>query len=71
MRMFDPQTGEGILVRDTDRAEFVLAANALEGSLFTMLRQGQRVTFELDDTGLATTLRLGSEPDMGIGNAIV
>jgi len=69
--MFDPQTGEGILVRDTDRAEFVLAANALEGSLFTMLRQGQRVTFELDDTGLATTLRLGSEPDMGIGNAIV
>jgi len=71
VRMFDPQTGEGILVRDTDRAEFVLAANALEGSLFTMLRQGQRVTFELDDTGLATTLRLGSEPDMGIGNAIV
>jgi len=69
--MFDPQTGEGILVRDTDRAEFVLAANALEGSLFTMLRQGQRVTFELDDTGLATTLRLGSEPDMGISTADV
>jgi CspA family cold shock protein len=71
VRIFDPQTGEGIIVRDTDRAEFVLAANALEGSLFAMLRQGQRVNFHLDDAGLATGLRLGSEPDMGIGNARV
>jgi cold shock CspA family protein len=71
VRAFDPQTGEGILVRDTDRAELVLAADALEGSMFTMLRQGQRVTFEVDDAGRATTLRLGSEPDMGIGNARV
>ena len=71
VRIFDPQTGEGIVVRDTDRAEFVLAADALEGSLFTMLRQGQRVNFDLDDAGLATKMRLGSEPDMGIGNAIV
>jgi cold shock CspA family protein len=71
VRVFDPQTGEGIILRDTDRAEFVLAANALEGSLFTMLRQGQRVNFDLDDAGLATALRLGSEPDMGIGNARV
>ena len=29
-----------------------------------MLRQGQRVVFELDDDGRATTLRLGSERDM-------
>jgi CspA family cold shock protein len=71
VRMFDPQTREGIVVRDTDREEFVLAANALEGSLFTMLRQGQRVNFELDEAGLATTLRLGSEPDMGILDAQV
>jgi len=71
VRIFDPQTGEGIIVRDTDRAEFVLAANALEGSLFAMLRQGQRVNFDLDGSGLATGLRLGSEPDMGIGNARV
>jgi CspA family cold shock protein len=71
VRIFDPQTGEGIIVRDTDRAEYVLAPNALEGSLFAMLRQGQRVNFDLDDSGLATSLRLGSEPDMGIGNARV
>ena len=48
VKMFDPATSEGIVVRDTDRDEFVLAADALEGSLFRMLRQGQRVVFDLD-----------------------
>ena len=66
VRMFDPQTREGIVVRDTDREEFVLAADALDGSIFQMLRQGQRVNFELDDDRRATRLRLGSEPDMGL-----
>lgn len=71
VRTYDPQTGEGIVVRDTDRADFVLAADALAGSLFRMLRQGQRVNFELDDAGRATTVRIGSEPDMGILDAQV
>jgi CspA family cold shock protein len=62
---YDPSTGDGIVMRDTDRASFELAANALEGSIFRMLRQGQRVVFDLDDDGLATRLRLGSEIDMG------
>jgi cold shock CspA family protein len=71
VRTYDPQTGEGIVVRDTDRDEFVLAADALAGSLFRMLRQGQRVNFELDGEGRATTVRIGSEPDMGILDAQV
>jgi CspA family cold shock protein len=29
-----------------------------------MLRQGQRVVFNVDDSGRATKLRLGSEADM-------
>ena len=66
IKMFDPATREGIVVRDTDREEFVLAAGALEGSVFQMLRQGQRVNFDLDDDRRATRLRLGSEPDMGL-----
>ena len=69
IRIYDPQTGEGIVVRDTDRAEYVLAADALEGSIFQIVRQGQRVNFNLDDDGRATHLRLGSEPDMGILDA--
>jgi CspA family cold shock protein len=48
-----------------DRAEYDLAPTALEGSVFRMLRQGQRVVFDLDADGLATALRLGSEVDMG------
>ena len=71
VRIYDPQTGEGVVVRDTDRAELVLAPDALEGSIFRMLRQGQRVNFELDDAGYVTHVRIGSEPDMGLPTAQV
>ncbi len=64
IKSYDPTTGDGSLLRDTDLAEFDLAADALQGSIFRMLRQGQRVVFELDPSGRATTLRLGSERDM-------
>jgi cold shock CspA family protein len=65
IKAYDPQTGIGVLVCDTDLADYDLAADALEGSVFRMLRQGQRVVFDLDDAGRATHLRLGSEVDMG------
>jgi CspA family cold shock protein len=69
IKMFDPATREGIVVRDTDREELVLASDALEGSIFRLLRQGQRVVFELDADGHATHLRTGSEPDLGLPTA--
>ena len=65
VKSYDPGTGEGTVVRDTDRAEYPLAPGALAGSIFRMLRQGQRVIFDLDSDSRATTLRLGSEVDMG------
>jgi len=65
VKSYDPTTGTGTVVRDTDRVEIELSATALEGSIFRMLRQGQRVIFDTDDSGLATNLRLGSEVDMG------
>ena len=65
VKSYDPGTGDGVLVRDADRSEYDLAADALVGSVFRMLRQGQRVVFELDPEGRATHLRLGSEVDMG------
>ena len=55
-----------VVVPDTDFAEFDFAADALEGSIFRMLRQGQRVVFQLDADGHATGLRIGSEVDMGM-----
>ena len=65
IKSYDPGTKEGVLVRDTDRAEYDLARNALDGSIFRLLRQGQRVVFDLDGENRATHLRLGSEVDMG------
>ena len=68
IKSYDPGTGEGTVVRDTDRSEYDLAPTALEGSIFRTLRQGQRVVFELDDAQRATRLRTGAEPDLGMGN---
>lgn len=65
VKSYDPASGDGIVVADTgDLPEFDLAGDALEGSIFRMLRQGQRVVFELNADGRATKLRLGSEVDM-------
>jgi len=65
IKSYDPGTKEGTLLRDLDRVEYDLAADALTGSVFRMLRQGQRVVFDLDADGRATRLRLGSEVDLG------
>ena len=68
VKSYDPGTGDGLIVRDSDLVEFELADGALEGSIFRMLRQGQRVVFELDGDDNATGLKLGSEIDMGTPN---
>jgi len=71
VRMFDPISGEGIVVDEADRAERAFASDALEGSLFQTLRQGQRINFDLDADGRATKVRFGSEVDMGLPTAQV
>lgn len=71
VRTYDPQTREGVVMRDTDREEFTLSLDALDGSIFRMLRQGQRVVFDIDDAGLATNVRIGAEVDMGLPTAEV
>jgi CspA family cold shock protein len=65
IKSFDPGTGDGVILCDTDFQEYDLADTALVGSPFRMLRQGQRVVFALDGEGLATDLRVGAESDMG------
>lgn len=65
IKSYDPITGDGVVVRDTDLAEFDLAPDALAGSVFRTLRQGQRVVFDLDGEQRASSIRLGSEVDMG------
>jgi cold shock CspA family protein len=65
IKAYDPGTGSGSVVTDTDRSEYELAADALAGSVFRMLRQGQRVVFDLDAEGRAAHIRTGAEVDMG------
>lgn len=65
IKSYDPSTRDGVVMSERDFTEYDLSASALEGSVFRMLRQGQRVIFDLDEAGLATALRLGSEVDMG------
>jgi len=65
IKSYDPVTGDGSVISDTDLAEYSLAPNALDGSIFRMVRQGQRVNFTVDAAGRASQLRIGSERDMG------
>ena len=65
VKAYDPVSRDGVVVSDVDLTEYPLAPEALEGSIFRMLRQGQRVVFTLDGEGRATRLGLGSESDMG------
>jgi cold shock CspA family protein len=64
VKAYDPVTRTGVVMCDTDLADYELAAGALDGSVLRMLRQGQRVIFDLDEARRATGLRLGSEVDM-------
>ncbi len=65
VKSYDPVTRDGVIITDTvDMTEYELAPGALEGSVFRMLRPGQRVVFDLDGQQKASGLRLGSEVDM-------
>jgi CspA family cold shock protein len=63
VKVFDPASGIGIIRRD-DGDEIQLRPGSLEGSLFRMLRQGQRVVFdttEVDGNVVANNLRFGAD----------
>lgn len=64
IKSYDPGSGDGVVMNEADMSEIDLSADALDGSVFRMLRPGQRVQFDLDGDGRATRLRLGSEVDM-------
>ncbi len=64
IKSYDPGSGDGVILSDTDLAEYDIIPGALEGTVFRMLRQGQRIVFDVDANGRAEALRLGSEVDM-------
>jgi cold shock CspA family protein len=64
VKVYDPKTGVGVIIRDDDLSEVYLRPGSLDGSMFRMLRMGQRVIFDLDeveDRSFARDLRFGSD----------
>jgi CspA family cold shock protein len=64
VKVYDPETGIGIVVRDDDHTQVMLGPGALAGSLFRTLRQGQRIVFDVeerDGTPYAERVRIGSD----------
>jgi hypothetical protein len=65
VKSYDPISRDGTVICDSTLVEYELSRTALDGSIFRMLRQGQRIVFEVDDQNLAVSVRVGSEADMG------
>ena len=64
VKIYDPVTGAGVVVRDDDRSEVFLQPGSLKGSIFRTLRQGQRIVFEIvleGDRPFAQSIRIGSD----------
>ncbi len=63
VKVYDPATGIGIIRRD-DGNEIELRPGSLEGSAFRMLRQGQRLVFDITEANgalVANNLRFGAD----------
>ncbi len=64
VKVYDPKTGAGIIIREDNLEAVYLRPGSLDGSLFRMLRQGQRVVFDIaaeDGRDYASRLRFGSD----------
>ena len=47
IKSYDPGTKDGVVMSERNFTEYELSPNALDGSIFRMLRQGQRVILSL------------------------
>lgn len=64
VKTYDPITGVGVVVLDEDQSEVFLRPGSLQGSIFRMLRQGQRIVFDLDDQDdrrYVSSIRVGQD----------
>ncbi len=64
VKTYDPVTGAGVVVRDSDRSEVFLRPGSLRDSVFRTLRQGQRIVFEHveeDGRSWVSKVRLGQD----------
>jgi len=64
VKSYDPNTGNGIIILDTDKTEVYLTPGSLKGSIFRTLRQGQRINFDIKEEDSLKTVhnvRIGQD----------
>lgn len=64
VKSYDPNTGNGIIILDTDKTEVYLTPGSLKGSIFRTLRQGQRINFDIkeeDNNSSVHNVRIGQD----------
>lgn len=64
VKSYDPNTGNGIIILDTDKTEVYLTPGSLKGSIFRTLRQGQRINFDIkveDSLKSVHNVRIGQD----------
>ena len=49
VKSYDANTGNGIIILDTDKTEVYLTPGSLKGSIFRTLTQGQRINFDIKE----------------------
>ena len=49
VKSYDPNSGSGIVLLDTDKTEVYIQKGSLKDSIFRTLRQGQRINFEIEN----------------------
>ena len=49
VKSYDPNSGSGIVLLDTDKSEVYIQPGSLKDSIFRTLRQGQRINFEIEN----------------------
>ena len=49
VKSYDPNSGTGIVLLDTDKTEVYIQPGSLKDSIFITLRQGQRINFEIEN----------------------
>ena len=62
VKTYDPTTGVGVVVLDSDGSEAFLRPGSLTGSIFRFVRQGQRIIFDLtteDDQPYISNVKVG------------
>mgnify|MGYP001209520246 FL=1 len=62
VKSYDPNSGNGIVVLDSDKSEVYLKAGSLKGSIFRTLRQGQRINFDIveeEDSKIISNVKIG------------